>query len=91
MQKSTFIFLHKYTMACLVDNMFEKILTLPFAQETSFFAVFLRCFNSGSKYSSVLGGVICDVAMRMYIVIFINGMVKSLYSFWLFYVTQQGS
>ena len=58
--------------------MLEFFLPLPFAQETSFFSAFLHGFNSGSKNSSVVGGVIRDVTTRTYFGISVDGTVKSL-------------
>ena len=53
-------------------------LMLPLAQETSFFSAFLHGFNSGSKHSSVVGGVIREDTTRTFFEISVDGTVKSL-------------
>ena len=53
-------------------------LALPFAQEMSFFSAFLHGFNSGSKNSSAVGGVIRDASTRTFFGISIDRTVKSL-------------
>ena len=66
------------------DKTLKNFVTLQLAQETSCFAVFVNGFSSGSKNSSVMGEVIYDVTTKMYVRIFIDGIVKSLYSLELF-------
>ena len=59
-------------------NILELFLPLSFALEISFFSVFLHGFNNGRTNSSVVGGAIREVTTRTYVVISIDGTVKSL-------------
>ena len=58
MQKSNIFCKNTLFGMCNLQEKMLAFLMLPLAQETSFFSAFLHGFNSGSKNSSVVGGVI---------------------------------